>query len=207
MATAYQETKQEKIENIEQISVGTKNIPLKSERLRQTFKRIETHSSLLEDLEKASDISDQSSDSLQKIGELIKSYLKFADIIDDAQSVIKKEKAEESKKSEQSGQLYNILILYTQRIKIKASIDRNLLQARQLSSKLSIDQLFKPKSQQDQNNMRAQNIIRFYEKAIKAQKQLMNIEKEVHVQGPSADGAGSSLDPLVLLQNEFQEKY
>jgi hypothetical protein len=61
---------------------------------------------------------------------LIKGYLKLVDIIDDAQSVIKKEKAEESKKSEQSGQLYNILIIYTQRLKIKASVDRNLLQAR-----------------------------------------------------------------------------
>jgi hypothetical protein len=35
----------------------------------------------------------------------------------------------------------------------------------------------------------------------------MNIEKEVSVQGPSSDGAGSSLDPLALLQSEFQEKY
>ena len=81
VASAYSETKQEKIENIEQISVGNKNIPLKSERLKQTFKKIETHSSLLDDLEKSSDISNQSA---EKIGELIKNYLKFADIIDDA---------------------------------------------------------------------------------------------------------------------------
>jgi hypothetical protein len=33
----------------------------------------------------------------------ISNYLNFVNILDDAQSVIKKEKAEESKKSEQSG--------------------------------------------------------------------------------------------------------
>lgn len=54
-------------------------------------------------------------------------------IVDDAQLVIKKEKAEETKKSEQSGQLYNVLIQYTQRLKLKATADRNLLQAKLLS--------------------------------------------------------------------------
>ena len=34
-------------------------------------------------------------------------------ILDDAQVIIKKEKAEESKKSEQSGQLFNTLVQYT----------------------------------------------------------------------------------------------
>lgn len=205
VAQAYQEMKQEKISNIEHIAVGSKRIPLKSERLKQTFKKIETQTNALEELEKSLDPSGQDQ---AKIGELIKGYLKLVDIIDDAQSVIKKEKAEESKTSEQSGQLYNILIIYTQRLKIKASVDRNLLQAKQLQHKFSVDLLFIPKSQQDhQTNIRAQNVIRFYEKAIKAQKQLMNIEKEIHVQGPSSDGASSSLDPLALLQSEFQEKY
>lgn len=86
----------------------------------------------MEELEKSLDSKKKKQQENQqtKIGELIKGYLKLVDIIDDAQSVIKKEKAEESKKSEQSGQLYNILIIYTQRLKIKASVDRNLLQAR-----------------------------------------------------------------------------
>jgi hypothetical protein len=56
--------------------------------------------------------------------------------------VIKKEKAEEMKKSEQSGQLYNFLIQYCQKLKLKASIDRNLLQARLLSSKLNAESVF-----------------------------------------------------------------
>jgi len=47
--------------------------------------------------------------------------------------------------------------------------------------------------------VRAQNIIRFYEKAIKSQKQLMNIEKDMH----STGGEQSSMDPLAIIQNEF----
>jgi hypothetical protein len=45
-------------------------------------------------------------------GHQIKSYLQLVNILEDAALVIKKEKAEESKKSEQSGQLYNILLAY-----------------------------------------------------------------------------------------------
>jgi len=39
-------------------------------------------------------------------------------ILEDAVLVIKKEKAEESKRSDASGQLYNILLLYAQRLKL-----------------------------------------------------------------------------------------
>ena len=59
--------------------------------------------------------------------ELIKNYLNFVNVLDDALLVIKKEKAEESKKSEQSGQVFNILVQYIQRLKLKMSVDRNLL--------------------------------------------------------------------------------
>ena len=38
-------------------------------------------------------------------------------ILEDATLVIKKEKTEESKRSEQSGQLYNTLISYVQKLK------------------------------------------------------------------------------------------
>lgn len=44
---------------------------------------------------------------------MIKSYLKLADMLDETQAVIKKDKTEEAKKSEQSGSLYNLLHLYT----------------------------------------------------------------------------------------------
>lgn len=55
--------KQEKISNIEHIAVGSKRIPLKSERLRQTFKKIESHTNSLEELEKALESSSKKDDS------------------------------------------------------------------------------------------------------------------------------------------------
>lgn len=67
---------------------------------------------------------------------LIKNYLNFVNQLEDANLVIKKEKIEESKKSETSGQLFNILINYTQKLKIQATIDRNLLQAKMFKRKL-----------------------------------------------------------------------
>ena len=50
----------------------------------------------MEELEKSLDSKKKKQQENQqtKIGELIKGYLKLVDIIDDAQSVIKKEKAE-----------------------------------------------------------------------------------------------------------------
>lgn len=71
-------------------------------------------------------------------------------------------------------------------------IDRNLLQAKLLSQKLDVNKIFE--KTQVIMNIRPQNIIRFYEKAIKSQKQIINAEKE-------------SLDPVSILQNEFYEKY
>jgi hypothetical protein len=78
------------------VTFNGKNIPLKSERLRLTFKKVENHLALLKSLDKES--------------ELIKNQLLFVNILDDAQIVIKKERSEEMKKSEQSGQLYNVLL-------------------------------------------------------------------------------------------------
>jgi len=101
ISKAHTETKQEKIENIQEVSYNGKSIPLKSERLRQVFKRVENQ---------LADLSDPNAAATQNHKELINNYLKFVNTLDDAQLVIKKEKAEESKKSEQSGQLYNFLV-------------------------------------------------------------------------------------------------
>jgi hypothetical protein len=48
----------------------------------------------------------------------IRNYLQLVNILEDAVLVIKKEKAEESKRSDASGQLYNTLLTYVQRLKI-----------------------------------------------------------------------------------------
>lgn len=58
-------------------------------------------------------------------------------MLEDASLVIRKEKAEESKKSEQSGQLYNILLSYVQRLKLQSALERNMLQAKSLAKKIS----------------------------------------------------------------------
>ena len=68
------------------------------------------------------------------------------------------------------------------------------MQANHLSQKLSVSSLFSSKTV---SNIRAQNIVRFYEKAIKAirsQKVSFSQEKE-------------SVDPITIAQNEFTEKY
>jgi hypothetical protein len=51
---------------------------------------------------------------------------------------------------------------------MKAMIDRNLLQAKLLSNKLSLSGLFEKTGVV--TNIRPQNIIRFYEKALKSLK-------------------------------------
>ena len=107
-------------------------------------------------------------------------------MLDDSLLVIRKEKVEETKKSEQSGQVFNILIQYISRMKLKAQIDRNLLLAKKLSSKFDATLLFK--GDQEAKSVRTQNIVRFFEKAMKTQKQLNAIEKD-------------SLDPAVDLWN------
>lgn len=49
VTTAYQQTKQDKIENIEQISFNGKNIPLKSDRLKTAFKKVENQLEMIND--------------------------------------------------------------------------------------------------------------------------------------------------------------
>ena len=94
-------TKQEQIDNIASISFGSKNIPLKTERLKAAFKKLQGHQNEIETKEKALFEAKQASKPIgEVISDLIKSYLKLADIIDETQAVIKKDKTEESKKSE-----------------------------------------------------------------------------------------------------------
>jgi len=69
-------------------------VPLKTERLRATFKKVENHSNELQEQEKEIVLKGGSP------AELIKNYLNFVNILDDALFVIKKEKAEESKRNE-----------------------------------------------------------------------------------------------------------
>jgi hypothetical protein len=102
------ETRREKIEKIDEITYNNKSIPLKTEKLKEVFKRVESHQN---------DIQEYWENSSFDPATQIKNYLQLVNILEDAALVIKKEKAEESKKSEQSGQLYNVLISYVQKMK------------------------------------------------------------------------------------------
>lgn len=52
-------------------------------------------------------------------------------------------------------------------------MNRNLLQAKLLSQKLKLDDIFTDQKHLASTTVRAQNIVRFYEKAAKAQRSLM----------------------------------
>lgn len=73
--------------------------------------------------------------------QMVKDYLQVANLLDDSTQVIKKEKVEESKKSDASGQFYNILLSYVQKLKLQVMIDRNLMQAENMASKLDLQTL------------------------------------------------------------------
>eukprot|EP00347_Sterkiella_histriomuscorum_P021997 403332041 len=175
------DTRKEQIEKIDEITYNNKSVPLKTEKLKQVFKRVESH---MHEIQEAWENTNFDA------GTQIKNYLQLVNILEDAALVIKKEKAEESKKSEQSGQLYNILISYVQKLKQQSSIDRNLLQAKTLSKKIDLETLFS--NQKLKSELRPQNIVRFYEKVIKAQRSIINMEKDI-------------IDPYKTLEFEFYE--
>ena len=79
---------------------------------------------------------------------------------------------------------------------MRASIDRNLIQARVLAGKLNAEAIFAPKMGAVAS-VRPQNIIRFFEKASKA----------IKSQKLGMSGDKDSIDPIGMLQMEFMEKY
>lgn len=94
-------------------------------------------------------------------------YLQIQNTLDDAQFLIKKEKKEEARRSEASGALYNTLLNYVENLSKQMSVQRNQLQAKLLQQSVSA-----------QAPQGTQNIVRLYEKALKAQRQLTALEKD-----------------------------
>ena len=115
---AKQQVQMDKIEKIQEITFNGKSVPLKTEKIRAVFKKIEESMHAL-----------NNSDSQMATEERVKAYLQMVNLLDDSTLVIKKEKVEESKKSDASGQFYNILLSYVQKLKLQVMIDRNVLQA------------------------------------------------------------------------------
>ena len=189
---AKQQVQMDKIEKIQEITFNGKSVPLKTEKIRAVFKKIEESMHAL-----------NNSDSQMATEERVKAYLQMVNLLDDSTLVIKKEKVEESKKSDASGQFYNILLSYVQKLKLQVMIDRNVLQAQHLASKMDIDMLLKQVGSNSkeakmtlagQQQVRPQNIVRFIEKALKAQRSVANAEKEAK-------------DTLKLIENQFTEMY
>jgi len=94
-------TDQEMIENIEEISYNNKTVPLKTEKMKSAFKELKTIQSKISQVEDGMPVS-----------QVIPEFNKLVMCLDDTQNVIKKEKQEESKKSEATGQVYNVLLNY-----------------------------------------------------------------------------------------------
>jgi hypothetical protein len=120
--------------------------------------------------------------------------------LEDATLLIKKEKVEESKRSEATGQLYNSLLSYVQKLKQGGAIERNLLCARSLANKIHLETLFS--NTKLKSELRPQNIVRFIEKALKGQRAIVNLEQR------EGQGAGASqLDSFKVLGYEFTEMF
>ena len=88
--------------------------------------------------------------------------------------------------------MYNILLSYVQKLKLQGSIERNLLQAKTLAKRINLETLFS--NNKLKSELRPQNVVRFIEKALKAQRSIVNMEKE-------------SLDPFKQLEYDFIEKF
>ena len=84
-----------------------------------------------------------------------------------------------------------MLVNFIQQQKLLTSLERNLLQAESLEKKLEISAIFA--HQKLKSEMRPSNIVRFYEKTLKAHKSIMNLEKE-------------QVDPMRQVEFEFTDK-
>ena len=136
---AKSESKREQIEKIEEISYNNKTVPLKSDRLKQVFKKVEGHLHEIEQYWEKDALEGQNQfDATVQI----RNYMQLVNILEDSSLVIKKEKAEESKRSDASGQLYNTLLSYVQKLKLQCSVERNLLQAKALAKRIQLNTLF-----------------------------------------------------------------
>jgi len=95
--------------------------------------------------------------------------------IEEAISIVSKEKTSEAAKSEGSVQIFNSLINYLQSIKLKLSLEKYYEPA-QVFQKCNQFELFFAKKREKAEN--PETIIKLYTKLIRSQKQLLNNEKE-----------------------------
>ena len=93
--------------------------------------------------------------------------MQIQNTLDDAAFLIKKEKKEEARRSDASGALYNTLLSFVEQHQRQSTVSRTCLQAHLLQQSVS-----------SQSPEHTQNIVRLYEKALKAQRVISAAEKE-----------------------------
>ena len=184
---------------LSEVKVNGRVIPLKSIKLREAFAaltEIEKQISELKAADKTQDITAQN--------KLISLQLNLINMLDEVVQLITKEKKEEQMRSDASGQLYNSLLAHVTFMKLTNTKERNLLQAETLARQLDMDVLlgsgFGNKKEKLNKEQKPQNIIRFIEKALKAQRALSAFDREQE----SVTGAVNTIKQTV---NEFEEIY
>lgn len=121
--------------------------------------------------------------------ERIEGYTNLLHIIEECIVIIQKEKTEETKKSEASGTLYNLLLGYVGSIKSLSILERCLLKAFAYAENIPLAQVFT--KQKLRASQRPQLVIKLFDKAIKA---LKNLSQERGV-----------LDPVKIAEYNMRE--
>lgn len=166
-------------EDLVNITYQGKSIPLKTQKLKNSFAKLEAGLAELENVKNNEDLS---------LKEKIDSYTQLLQILESCIVVIQKEKAEETKKSEAAGTLYNLLLGYVNSIKNTHILERCLLKAFANAENIPLAQVFT--KQKLKAAQRPQMVMKLFDKALRA---LKKISQE-----------NESLSPEKL--NEFQHR-
>lgn len=152
-------SRKENLENLTNINFQGKSIPLKTQKLKNIFQKLEAQVQEIEKLQ---------SDSNATLKDKIDSHTSLLHIIEECVVIIQKEKTEETKKSEASGTLYNLLLKYVTRIKSNSILERCLLKAFAYAENIPLDQVFT--KQKLKSAQRPQIVMKLFDKALKTLK-------------------------------------
>jgi hypothetical protein len=162
--------RKEVTEDLANITYQGKSIPLKTQKLKNTFSKLEHQ---LEIMGKSN-----SNDDLT-LKDKISNYTTLLHIIEECMVVIQKEKSEETKKSEASGTLYNLLLAYVSEIKNSSIYERCLLKAFAYAENIPLAQVFT--KQKLRAAQRPQQVMKLFDRALKALKTIARGSKMLAV--------------------------
>ncbi|CAI2361175.1 unnamed protein product [Moneuplotes crassus] len=148
-------------EELINITYQGKSIPLKTQKLKSSFAKLESGQAELEKVRNSDDLS---------LKDKVDSYTHLLHIIEGCIVVIQKEKGEEIKKSEASGTLYNLLLGYVNSIKNNSILERCLLKAFANAENIPLAQVFT--KQKLKAAQRPQLVMKLFDKALRALKKI-----------------------------------